>query len=81
MTDAKLEFYTADGQRIDTSYIQVVLPDRETFKIEADTHRDGAATVVLDPGTPEAPSRRLFSIEPGAVNLFFIKVHSYPPEK
>ncbi|WP_323012513.1 hypothetical protein [Castellaniella sp.] len=80
MADTTLEFYTADGQRLDTSHIRVVLPDGETFKIEADMHRHGAATVVLDPGTPEAPSRRLFSIEPGAVNLFFIRAHSYPPE-
>ncbi|MEZ5607413.1 MAG: hypothetical protein R3E52_09835 [Burkholderiaceae bacterium] len=80
MTQPHLVFHAADGQRIDTAAIQVALPDGEVFVLDAECWRPGAATLRIEPGTPEAPTGRYFSIEPGAANLVFIQVHKMPPQ-
>ena len=74
MSANRLTFYTSEGRRIETDSLRVVLPDGESFQIDAESGREGAAVLHLDPGTPEQPSLRLFSIEPGAANLISLRV-------
>lgn len=74
MSEKRISFFTAEGEAIETEAIRVVLPDGESFLLEALPGRKGAAVLTIDAGTPENPSYRAFSLEPGAANLVSVRV-------
>lgn len=66
-----------DGSEIAAQSLRIVLPDGQSFTLEAKAGRDGGAVFMIDPGTPQDQIVKGFSIEPGAVNLFTVRVFEH----
>lgn len=63
-----------DGTPLPASALRVVLPDGNWFRLESWPGREGSAVFTIPAGTPEAPRGEGFAIEPGAANLFSVRV-------
>lgn len=63
-----------DGTDIFATSIEVVLPNNYSFTIDSEPGREGSASFIMPGGSPEDKTLRIFSIEPGASNLFSVNV-------
>lgn len=72
-----VRFYNDDdGTEISVTKLKVVLPDSQSFVIEAQPGRDGSVVFLIPGADPEDKQFSQFIIEPGACNLFSVKVAS-----
>jgi hypothetical protein len=61
-----------DGTEIAASSLKIILPNNESFVIETISGREGAAVFYIPHESSDNPGVRIFSIEPGAANLFSV---------
>lgn len=73
----KIRFFDSVTQReIETTALEIALPNGQRFQIDKLPGRDGAAVFYM----PSDPARRrvdAFVIEPGGANLFSVNVASW----
>lgn len=67
-----------DGTEIAANSLKVILPNNESFLIETIAGREGAAIFHIPHENPDNPEVRIFSIEPGAANLFSVNIVRSP---
>ncbi len=73
----KVRFFdSVTQQEIDTTAIEIALPNGQRFHIENLPGRDGAAVFYM-PSDPERRQVSAFVIEPGGANLFAVNVASW----
>lgn len=71
-------FHGDDGTEIAAGSIRIELPDGRSFSLDALPGRDGAAVFHIPGLKPDEPVIRAFVIEPGASNLFAVRVVEWP---
>lgn len=72
-------FDAGTGAEMGSAGITVVLPDGNRFTVESRPGRDGAAVFFIPEDALQSGGISLFSIDPGASNLFSVRVVRVTP--